>query len=125
MKKEEKDFGFKNLVLWQKSMNFVNKIYELTKSFPFRQDKALVSQLTRAAISIPANIAEGSFRRSKMEFVQFLYVAKGSLAESITFLELALGQKYINETAHKEIISQSKEILTLLVALINSLRKEK
>jgi len=105
LKKEEKDFGFKNLVLWQKSMDFVNKIYELTKSFPFEQDKALVSQLTRAAISIPANIAEGSFRRSKMEFVQFLYVAKGSLAEAISLLELALRQKYVSEIVHKEMIS--------------------
>ena len=123
MKKESKVFGFEKLVVWQKSIDLADAIYEVTKSFPRKESHILLPQLLRSSNSIPANIAEGSFRRSKKEFIQFLYIAKGSLGETVTYLELALRQKYLDKTVYEDLISKSKEVLTLLVALIKSFAK--
>jgi len=69
-------------------MDLVLSVYEITKKFPAIENYGLTSQIRRAAVSIPSNIAEGASRRSKKEFTQFLYVAKGSLSELDTQLEL-------------------------------------
>ncbi len=89
MEKGEKDFGFRRLIVWQKAVDLSDIVYKISDKFPKRESNILIPQLCRAINSVPANIAEGSFRHSKKEFVQFLYVAKGSLAESITYFELA------------------------------------
>jgi four helix bundle protein len=69
------------LRVWQDAVALVKQVYECTKSFPSDERFGLTSQLRRAAVSVPSNIAEGAARRSKREFVQFLTVARGSLAE--------------------------------------------
>lgn len=73
--------NFKELVVWKKSMELVSEIYEISGAFPSEQKFGLVSQVRRAAISIPSNIAEGNSRRSSADYIQFLKIARGSGAE--------------------------------------------
>ena len=73
--------SYKELIIWQKSMVLVSKVYSLTKKFPNDEKYGLVSQLNRASVSIPANIAEGWGRESRKNFVQFLRISRGSLFE--------------------------------------------
>lgn len=72
---------FKDLVVWQKAHNLTLEIYKITQKFPPDEKYGIVSQMRRAAYSIPANIVEGHSRKSKKEFLQFLNIAKGSLEE--------------------------------------------
>ena len=73
--------NFKELVVWKKSMELVTEIYEITGTFPSEEKFGLVSQVRRAAVSIPSNIAEGNSRRSSADYIQFLKIARGSGAE--------------------------------------------
>ena len=123
MEKGEKDFGFKKLIVWQKAVELADVVYKISEEFPKRESNILIPQLFRAINSVPANIAEGSFRQSKKEFIQFLFVAKGSLAEAITYFELAFRQKYFDKDSYDILINKSKEVLTLLVSLIYSFRR--
>jgi four helix bundle protein len=89
--------SYRDLTVWQKAIELVIKIYALTDKFPTEERFGLTSQMRRAAVSIPSNIAEGNFRRSTKDYVQFLKIAFGSGAELETQLEiikrLPLGQK--------------------------------
>ena len=78
--------NFKELLVWQKARNFVKDIYTLTKNFPADEKFGLTQQIRRASISIPSNISEGHMRRSKKEYIQFLSIAQGSIAELETQL---------------------------------------
>jgi four helix bundle protein len=78
----------KKLDIWQKSIVLVQKIYELTKSFPKIEDYGLTNQMRRTAILIPANISEGAARQTKKEFIQFLHMAQGLLSELDTHLDI-------------------------------------
>jgi four helix bundle protein len=123
LEKEMKDFAFRRLIVWQRAVELADTVYKTTERFPKRESNILIPQLFRTINSVPANIAEGSFRQSKKEFIQFLFVAKGSLAEAITYFELAYRQNYLDKSGYEILIKKSKEILTLLVALINSFSK--
>ena len=79
----------KDLLVWQKSIDLVLFIYELTKRYPKEELYAITNQTRRSVTSIPANIAEGSGRRGKSEFIQFLHIALGSASELETFLIIA------------------------------------
>jgi four helix bundle protein len=79
----------RTIVAWQKAIALVTEIYRVTEDFPKTEMYGLTSQLRRAAVSVPSNIAEGRGRRSKREYVQFLYRARGSLLEVETQLEIA------------------------------------
>ena len=79
----------KDLDVWKKAMSLVKEVYEITACFPREEAYGLVSQIKRAAVSIPSNIAEGAARNSNKEFIQFLYVSLGSLAELETQLLLS------------------------------------
>lgn len=81
--------SFKNLLAWQKALDLALTIYKVTKKFPSSQIYGLTSQIQRTAISISANIAEGQERKHRKEFLQHLYVAKGSLGEVETYLLIA------------------------------------
>src|SRR2546426_11241817 len=93
----------KNLIAWQKGMQLVVSIYELTKAFPKDETYGLSSQLRRAAVSVPSNIAEGACDRSNDQFRNFLSIAIGSLNEINTQLEVAFRVGYLQETTHTEI----------------------
>lgn len=81
--------NYRELEVWQQSMEFVTNVYSLTRSFPAEEKYGLTSQLRRAAASIPANIAEGYGRSHRGDYVRFLSIARGSLCEVETFLILA------------------------------------
>lgn len=89
--------NFKELLVWQKSINFVTEIYEVTNDFSKDEMYGLTSQIRRASISIPSNIAEGNSRRSIADYLQFLKIARGSCAEVETQLIIAKNLKFINE----------------------------
>ncbi|MCK4528713.1 four helix bundle protein, partial [candidate division WOR-3 bacterium] len=88
---------FEDIEAWKKAREIVKDIYGITNKGNFSQDFALKDQMRRAAISIPSNIAEGFSRRSNKEFIQFLFIAKGSASELQTQLYLALDRKYLTE----------------------------
>jgi four helix bundle protein len=108
----------RDLVAWQKSMDLVEAVYSASKSFPKEELYGLTSQLRRAAVSVPANIAEGQGRRSKREFQQFLGNARGSLLELDTHLGLALRFAYLNSDQYSVIQLQVEEVGRLVNGLL-------
>ncbi|MFH0771061.1 MAG: four helix bundle protein [Candidatus Omnitrophota bacterium] len=113
--------SYRDLIVWQKSINLTEKIYVFTRQFPKEEIYGVVSQMRRAATSIPANIAEGQARNSRKEFIQFLGIAKGSLAELETFIILSERLNYIPESRSKELLTACEEISKLLNGLLRSL----
>lgn len=113
--------SFKELIVWQKSRIFVVKAYEATKDFPKDEMYGLRNQLRRAAVSIPSNIAEGHRRGTSKEFIQFLKIARGSLAESETQIILSNDLKYINDEVSNQLLDDIDEIGRILNGLISSL----
>jgi four helix bundle protein len=87
----------RELMVWQKSMDMTVQVYRLTTRFPHSEQYRLTSQATRAAASVPANIAEGNGRGSRRDYANFLAIAKGSLNETETFLLVAMRLGYLNE----------------------------
>ena len=88
---------FKNLIVWQKAMELVRMVYQLSKTFPQDERYALTDQLRRAAVSIPSNIAEGNGRTSNKDYAHFLAIARGSLFETLTQIQIAEDLRYINK----------------------------
>ncbi len=115
-----KEKGFRNLEVWKLSMRLTSCIYDITASFPQDQKFGLANQMQRCAVSVPSNIAEGSARYSKKEFVQFLYIARGSLAELETQVILAFARKYVVKENYDSIILQIDSINNMLGKLIKS-----
>ncbi|NOZ48252.1 MAG: four helix bundle protein [Chlorobi bacterium] len=105
---------YRDLEVWQKSIDFVEYIYRFTNSFPDKEKYGLISQLNRYVISIPSNIAEGSARNSDKEFIRFLYISLGSLSEVETQLIIAKRLDYIDYFEFDKI----DEIKKLLYGLI-------
>ncbi len=113
--------NYKDLSVWKKSMTLVEGIYKLTDSFPDNEKFGLVSQLRRAAVSIPSNIAEGAGRNSNKEFKHFLTISVGSLFEVETQIQIAFRLKFINEKISENILKQTSEIQRMMFGLIKSL----
>lgn len=112
----------KKLVAWSKSMDLVEKVYDLTKSFPREEIYGLTSQVRRAAVSVPSNIAEGAAGRSSVQFRNYLSVALGSLNELATQLEIAKRIGYLDSAAYEESESMVDECLAVTYGLRKSLR---
>ena len=112
--------GYENLDVWQKSVALVTDIYQLLKQFLKEETYVLADQIRRAAISIPSNIAEGSSRNSKKEFIQFLYIALGSICELETQLLIAKNIGYLSDI--QPIKKETEIIKKMLNALITSLK---
>ncbi len=115
------EYGFERLEVWKIGKELVKEIYLITKDFPVSEKFGLISQLQRAAISIPGNIAEGSGKRTKKDFASFIRIAIGSLLEVITYLEIALDQKYISGTTYERLRNMTQELYFKLIALDKSL----
>jgi four helix bundle protein len=113
----------KNLIAWQKGMDLVVSVYQLTKTFPREETYGLTSQMRRAALSVPSNIAEGACDRSTEQFRNFLSIAIGSLNELNTQLEVAFRVGYLPEINHNEIQSLVDECLAVTYGLKKSLVK--
>jgi len=109
----------KDLVVWQKAMDFVFDIYKLTSNFPSDEKFGLISQMRRSSVSIPSNIAEGAARNSTKDYVRFLYISLGSLSELETQIIIASKLDYMDNPLEEKII----EIRKMLTALIKSLKQ--
>jgi four helix bundle protein len=113
--------SYQNLIVWQKAVDFVADIYTATRTFPKDEIYGLTSQLRRASVSVPSNIAEGQSRLSTGEFRQFLGNAKGSLSEIETQIVIALRLQYLEEAEGTALLSKAAEISRMLSGLIASL----
>ena len=113
--------GYRDLIVWQKSIALVKQIYQLTQNFPNDEKFGLVSQMRRAAVSIPSNIAEGQARRTTGDYVRFVSIAEGSLAELDTQLIVAIELSFCTRIQTKEIFLIMVEIRKMLNALRRSL----
>ena len=113
----------KDLIVWQKSLDYVTEIYQLTKSYPKDEIYGLANQLRRAAVSIPSNIAEGAARSTKNEFNQFLHISLGSLSELETQLLISENLGYLSKDDSIKKIEKLTEIRRTLLGLISSLEK--
>ena len=111
-----------DLEVWKLSINFVDKIYDITNNFPEKEKFALSSQMTRAAVSVASNIAEGAARNHNKEFIQFLYHSFGSLSELETQIIIAANRKYIS--SKEEILDELGHIQKLLYGLIKYLKNK-
>ena len=116
--------AYKDLSVWQKSMEFANKVISLIENLDTqRKHYRLFEQLEAAATSIPMNIAEGKGRKSKKEFVHFLHVSRGSLYETLTLLEIFHMRGWLSFEAFQVLEQQSIEIAKMLNGLIGSIEK--
>ena len=116
--------SYRDLEVWQKSMDLVVECYQVTKEFPKSELYGLISQLQRAAVSIPANIAEGRERQHKKEFIQHISIAYASLAELETHIQIAERLNYLDTNTTKQILEKTSEVGRMLNGLRNSLSKK-
>ena len=118
----------KDLEVWKESIKLTKQVYKITDSFPKKEQYGIISQMTRAAVSVPSNIAEGAGRTSRKEYIRFLDIASGSLAELDTQLIVSQELKYISQddlmSIEKDIEKVSK-MLHGLMKYLRSLEKEK
>ena len=115
--------SYRDLEVWQKSMDLVVECYQLTKKFPKSEIYGLTSQLQRAAVSIPANIAEGRERQQRKEFIQHISIAYASLAELETHIQIAERLDYLDTNTAKKLLEKTSEVGRMLNGLRNSLSK--
>ena len=113
--------SYRDLVAWQKSLDLVLEVYRCTQTFPKTEMYGLVSQLRRAAVSVPSNIAEGHARLSTGEFKQFLGHALGSLMEVETQILIAQGLGYVEAGASTGLLERTAEIGKVVNGLLRSL----
>ena len=115
--------SYKDLIAWKKGMQLVGAIYDATDSFPQHEIYGLTSQLRRAAVSIPSNIAEGQAHYTNREFIRFLRHARGWLAEIETQVLISKDRGYLREEQVDALITQADELGRVLSGLINSMKK--
>jgi four helix bundle protein len=116
--------SYRDLEVWQKAMDLVVACYQATRCFPKHEIYGLSSQLQRAAISVPANIAEGQGRQHRPEFIQHLTIAYGSLMELETHLQIAQRLGYLESEAAHQLLSDCAQVGRLLNGLLRSLRQK-
>ena len=112
---------YKDLIVWQKAMDLVCLIYGATRTFPKEELYGLTSQIRRAVVSVPSNIAEGQARKSTAEFRNFLSFVRGSMAEVETQLIIATRLNYLQETQLREIMILHEEVGKMIAAIMAKL----
>ena len=115
--------NFRDLIAWQKSMELAKICYALTEGFPPREVYGLANQIRRAAVSIPSNIAEGHQRRSRLAYLNHLGIARGSLAELETQIELSVSLQFMIKADVLPAVELLSEVGRLLNGLIHSLER--
>ena len=119
---ETEQAAYKDLQVWQKSMQFANRVVKLIDSLDTpRKHYRLLEQLESAVTSVPMNIAEGKGRESKKEFIHFLYIARGSIYETLTLLEIFQMQNWITTETFRDLESSGIEIIKMLKGLIKAI----
>ena len=114
-------FSFEDLFIWKQSHQIVLEIYKLTRNYPSDEKYGVTSQIRRAAASVAANIAEGSLRSSRKEFLRFLKISRGSLGEVKYFLILSNDLKYCGPEKYKELANQTDQFGRILNATISKI----
>jgi len=117
--------SYRDLIVWQKSMLLVEKIYQKSNNFPSSETFGLSFQMRKSAVSIPSNIAEGYGRHHSKEYIRFLQIAAGSLYELQTQTEIACRLGYINNNDNTELNDLSFEIEKMLASLIKKIGETK
>ncbi len=117
--------SFRELIVWQKAMDFVVLVYEYSNLFPIEERYGLTSQIRKSAVGVPSNMAEGYGRRSSGDYVRFLNISLGSLNECLTQTEIALRIKYLAENDFQNIFERGEEISKMLISLINKIEQTK
>ncbi|HEX8635749.1 MAG TPA: four helix bundle protein [Pyrinomonadaceae bacterium] len=112
------------LEVWNKAIEFVTTVYKNTSTFPSDEKFGLTSQIRRAAVSIPANIAEGAARQSSKEFMHFLSIAQGSASELETELLIAQNLGYLKEDLYESLYTQLNTIARMIVGLSQHLKRK-
>ncbi len=112
--------SFKELIVWQKSIKLVNEIYSITKQFPKTETYGLSSQMQRAAVAIPSNIAEGYRRNHRPEFIQFLSIAIASAAELET--QIVISKEQYKEADYLKAEALLEEVQKMLYSMISKLK---
>ena len=115
--------SYRDLRVWQQAMDLTVHVYELSEKFPKHETYGLMSQLRRAAVSVPSNIAEGKGRNTDRDFVHFLYQARGSLLEVETQIQLSQRLGYLGEQQAALLLKGCATVGRSLTGLINSLRE--
>jgi len=115
--------SFRDLIVWDKSVELVKEVYQVTKSFPKEEIFGLTSQVRRAAVSIPSNIAEGHARLSRKEFQYFLGNARGSLAELQTQIIIGKELGFLSDKEMDDIMNKATDVARLLNGLLSSLKR--
>lgn len=114
----------KDLEVWKRSVELVKTIYELTKSFPKEELYGITNQIRRSAVSIPSNIAEGAARNYNKEFIQFLYIALGSIAELETQIIINEKLSFLSKDYSENIQSELIELKNMTLGLIKYLKNK-
>jgi four helix bundle protein len=117
--------NFEKLEIWNQGIELATEIYKITRNFPKSEIYGMCSQLQRAAVSVPSNIAEGSTRQYKKEFINFLYVSRGSLSELLTQLKISLNINYINEDQYNNLSEKIYVLTRRINKLIDTLKNNK
>ena len=117
--------SYRDLKVWQKAMDIVDLCYDLTDCFPRKEMFGLSAQIQRAAVSVPANIAEGHGREHLGDYLRHLSFAKGSLVELETLLIIAARRKYMSQAGLQNLLRQTAEVGRMLTALKRSLQKKR
>jgi four helix bundle protein len=115
---------YRNLQVWKQSIELTKQVYELLKNLPPEERYAIADQMRRAAVSIPSNIAEGCGRQTKKDVQHFLYIARGSVCEIDTQLEICKEVGYIDEIQTKKLLNLTDHIHRMLTRLIDNLYVE-
>src|SRR5439155_15717925 len=115
--------GYRDLLVWQDSMDLVVAIYRITATFPKEERYSLVDQLRRAAVSVPSNVAEGHGRSRTGDYLRHLSVSVGSLSEVETQVQIARRLEYITEDDQRQLLDSCNAIAKMLGGLIRSLRR--
>lgn len=113
--------GHEGIAAWRKAKTFAVGVYKATANFPREELYGITSQLRRAAVSVPANIAEGKARGTDKDYVRFLYIARGSCAELETLLEISRELGYLHDVSFKHLDSEVREVSRMVNGLIKSL----
>lgn len=113
---------YKNLRIWQKAMDLVIEVYLLTSGFPDSEKYGLINQMRRCAVSIPSNIAEGARRNGKSEFHHFLGIAKGSLAELETQIEISSRLNFKKDVDYEKLLAETDSLGRMISKLQSSIK---
>lgn len=116
--------NYRELRIWQRSMDFVVKIYDISATFPKEERYGLTAQIRSCVVSVPSNISEGAGRGTNKQFKRFLEISMGSINEVQTQVELAFRVKYLAKEIYESLIDEGLQIYKMILTFYNSLKDE-